>query len=676
MPKPGPLPLELMHQLVSSELGVANLPTAYLPLEDLGITSFPMTVSGKVRKDELKHAVLKHFFDKERANEEARSENANGSEIQQGVVRILASLLGQSEDTVPLDRPVHESLDSINILRLQVQVKRELHRDVAMHDILQATSIRLLSQRLRISQAPRVELQGSGDNDRNGPPSLNDMVHTHGDASRATRTRDLAVSALQKIGMRWDDVEDVMPLPSEQAEDFEAPGKLAWTVRVSFVARHATATKMHEAVESALVRWNTFRSIAVKFDATPLLVTLRASAKWYKTAISSVAELETPQDLCALAFSDNVKNSVNAKDGNPLVRFAIADIKSTGTAGVMILMNHIVFDAISWLAFRQELELLLDGKAVTEPKVPYKMFADMHYQYSTSLNAQLAVSFHTNRLRGIGILRDRCWPPQRSPGWIIGDEEDRSLSRGGLPDISPERKEIDSGGQRAGLVGITQYAHLEHLSELNALHRISTPVVFKAACALLNSHMSGSSDVLFTNTQAGRQWPFMDDAIVRHLPNPISIAGNTLTLAVNRIHINPRATVGAFLEDLETEQRHLTTHAHAPSEPIAAQLNPADAAAYRSARRQLLNWGPHTLGAGAREAQAALQTVQLEGHGDSMLVWHCGMWDAQTARLVVQWDGCQAGTAEVETWTTGFMKALRWLGDPGNWGNEVGRFEW
>ena len=666
-----------MHQLVSSELGAANLPTAYLPLEDLDMKSFPMTVSGKVRKDELKEAVLKHLAVKERANEEARSENASAqAEIQQGFVRILASFLGQSEDSVPLERPVRELLDSINVLRLQIHVKRDLHRDLAMHDILQATSIRLLSQRLGSSQAPRLELPGSGDKDRNGPPSLDDMVHTHGDASRATRTRDLTVSALQKLGMRWDDVEDVMPLPSQQAEDFETPGKLAWTVRVSFVARHASVTMMHEAVESALARWNTFRSIAVNIDATPLLVTLRASAKWYNMAISPVAELETPQDLCELAFSDNVKNSVNAKDGNPLVRFAIANIKSTGTAGVMILMNHIAFDAISLLAFRQELELLLDGKAVIESRVPYKMFADMHYQYSTSLNAQLAISFHTNRLRGIGFLRDRCWPPQRSPGWIIGDEEDRSLSRGGLLDVSPERKEIDGGGQRAGLVGITQYVRLEHLSELNALHRISTPVVFKAACALLNSHMSGSSDVLFTNTQAGRQWPFMDDAIVRHLPNPISIAGNTLTLAVNRIHINPRATVGAFLEDLETEQRHLTAHAHAPTESIAAQLNPADAAAYRSSRRQLLNWGPHTLGAAAREAQAALQMVQLEGHGDSMLVWHCGMWEAQTARLVVQWDGCQAGTAEVEGWTTGFMKALRWLGDPENWDIEVGRFEW
>ena len=675
MPEPGPPPFELMHQLVSSELGVANVPTAYLPLKDLGMTSFPMTISGKVRKDELKQAVLKYLSDKERPNDEARSENASGQvELQQGLMRILARLLGQSEDTVPLERPVHELLDSINILRLQSHVKRELNRDVAMRDILQATSIRLLSQRLRISQASRLKPRRSSD--RNGPPNPDDMVHTHGDASRAIRTRELVITALQKVGMRWDDVEDVVPLSGHQIEDFEAPGKMAGTIRASFVARHATATKMHEAVKSALAHWDTFRSIAVKFDATPLLVTMRASIKWYKTVISPVSDLEKPQDLCTLLLPENAKNTVNAKNGNPLVRFAIANIKSTGTAGVMILMNHIVFDAISWVEFRQDLQLLLDGKAVTEPRVPYKMFADMHYQYSTSLNAQLAVAFHTNRLRGIGYLRDRCWPPQRSRGWIIGDDEGRSLSRGSPLDVSSERKAIDHDGGRAGLVGITQFARLEHLSELNAVHAVSSPVVFKAACALLNSHLSGSPDVLFNNTQAGRQWPFMDEAIVRHLPNPIFIAGNTLTLVVNRIHIEPRERVNAFLKGLETEQRHLTAHAHAPIESIIAQLNPADAAAFKSSRRQLLNWGPHTFGFAAREAQAELQLAQVEGHGDAMLEWHCGMLDAQTARMTVQWDGCQAGKAEVEGWIAAFMKVLQWLGDPENWDKEVGQFEW
>ncbi len=258
----------------------------------------------------------------------------------------------------------------------------------------------------------------------------------------------------------------------------------------------------------------------MKFDTIPLFVTLRASTKWCDTVITAVADLETPQDLCRLVLPDNSKNSVNAMYRNPLIRFAIANMKSTGTAGVVILMNHLAFDAIFPAAFREELELLLDGKAVTEPRVPYRMFADIHYQNSTTLNAQLAIAFHTNRLRGIGYLRDRCWPPQRSRGWIIGDGEARSLSTEFPLDVFSRREQIYHDGGRAGLIGLTQFARLERLSELNALHSASAPAVFKAACALLNSHLSGQPDVLFINTQARRQWPFMDENVAKHLPKP------------------------------------------------------------------------------------------------------------------------------------------------------------
>jgi len=91
--------------------------------------------------------VLKYLSNKEILRDEAYPKDTNTRvKDQQGLLRIIASLLGQSEDTVALERPAHELLDSINILRLQAHVKRDLNKDVAMHDILQVTSIQLLSQ--------------------------------------------------------------------------------------------------------------------------------------------------------------------------------------------------------------------------------------------------------------------------------------------------------------------------------------------------------------------------------------------------------------------------------------------------------------------------------------------------------------------------------------------------
>lgn len=78
----------------------------------------------------------------------------------------------------------------------------------------------------------------------------------------------------------------------------------------------------------------------------------------------------------------------------------------------------------------------------------------------------------------------------------------------------------------------------------------------------------------------------------------------------------------------------------------------------------------------AREARAEFRLVRIEWHRDAMLIWHCGLLDPQTARVIVQWDGGQTGYAEAEGWITAFMKVLGWLGDPEYCDREVGRFEW
>ena len=52
---------------------------------------------------------------------------------------------------------------------------------------------------------------------------------------------------------------------------------------------------------------------------------------------------------------------------------------------------------------------------------------------------------------------------------------------------------------------IKKTADLDGIVELRSKHKISAPVLFKAACAMLNSKLSGAKEVIFSNTQAGRQ---------------------------------------------------------------------------------------------------------------------------------------------------------------------------
>ena len=196
-------------------------------------------------------------------------------------------------------------------------------------------------------------------------------------------------------------------------------------------------------------------------------------------------------------------------------------------------------------------------------------------------------------------------------------------------------------------------------------------MLFKAACALLNSHLPQTRVIVILGSQAGRQWPFLDPSIAKHLPNPITIAGNTLATVLNRIQIHSHETVGSFLARLEAEQQHLTTHAHAPTSSIASQLNPGDATAFMAGRRQLLNWNPSladTIGENGRE----LRVEQELGYTEVMLEWHCGLLEADVASVLVQWDGCQVGKVEVQEWMDGFMKALLWVASLEHWESKIG----
>ncbi|KAL8684133.1 MAG: hypothetical protein Q9224_006586 [Gallowayella concinna] len=343
----------------------------------------------------------------------------------------------------------------------------------------------------------------------------------------------------------------------------------------------------------------------------------------------------------------------------------------------MMLANHATFDAISQSAFKADLETNLchDEATVSNLHTDYKLFASALYLYSGSFPAQLSVAYHVNRLRGIGSHRESLWPPQRCPGWFIGDDTGYSFPPGGWSPLLQERSQVDGdSGGHAAMVGLRRIADLNDFAKMRSRHNISAPTLFKAACAVLNSRMSGKQEVCFTNSQAGRHWPFLDEDMAKYLPNPITIAGATLNIVINRISVDPNTSAGSLLTHLEEEQYDLTKHAHAPTAAIAAQLDPADAATFSGAWRQWLNWNPvmpSYVAPGFAEGERKMERLSIEGHMDLMLVWHCGMVGT-TAVLITQWDGAQFGMKTVEGWVDGFMEALRWLAMEENWGQKIG----
>lgn len=658
-----------MRELVTEELGSSYAPAAYLRLDDLGLDSFPMTLSGKPRKDMLKKRVLQHLQERGLGHSLNHDNAKHGEE--DVLTRVLSHLLGESADTFPRDKPIRELADSINIMRFLGVVNEETSSSLTMQDVIEASDIRDLANRSRSSHGRALPgTQALSEAMRSGPPTVSDMVHTHGDDSRVLQTRKATYGALKSLDMGWQDVEDVFPVSGISLKHLRNTRPLASTLRFSFVARTADSARCRHAIEASLKQWPILRSVSVEYDRSRrLFAVLRMESKWSKLAIIDHPDVDSPSDLCELAFSPQ-EFSVTAP--GPLLRIIIARVKSTDTAGVVLLINHAVQDAIGVSGWHEDIERLLTIQATDRPpRTPYKLFADIYYQYQTSLPAQLGLAFHVNRLMGISSSKNAIWPYQRAEDWFIGDDEaweSPNLADGHVIESgSHQRKQLDDGGWRVGYDGVTQFVHLDHLAELWSSHSISVPVLFKAACVLLNCHLTDQASAVFANSQAGRQWPFVEQDVVRYLPSPLNIAGPTFTVLMNYVSLDWNETVGTLLCRLEAEQRDLTHYTHTPMSSIVEQLSKSDGNTVIEATRQLLNWQPYWRGSVARNASSELEVVQIEGHSDRAVVWHCGMMDSNTARLLAQWDGAQLAKQDMESYVSAFLTYLEWLHKPENW---------
>ena len=292
--KAASLPMEAMREVVIQDLGQIHAPALYLQIQALGLETFPTTTSGKVRKSDLKKHVAE-YLQAERLQEDQKNKIE-----EDGLAHIFASILGQSPGSLLWDKPLEEQADSINLLRLVAHIKRDLAKDVTLRDVLGAGTLQALAKRLEkvgmVSKAVNTSLERV----RDVPPTLYDMVHTHGDESRACKTREVTAEVLQSMGMSWDqDVEDVFPVCGIASKHLANTRAYASTVRVTFVARTADVTKLDWAIRTSLKQWALFRSISVWFDQSiRLYVVLRLNSSWSKLAIINHPDVDCPQDLC------------------------------------------------------------------------------------------------------------------------------------------------------------------------------------------------------------------------------------------------------------------------------------------------------------------------------------------------------------------------------------------
>ena len=325
------------------------------------MTSFPMTTSGKVRKTELREEVLEYVSAQAMSTVQQQSELICASTTTNGaaptvslLVRTLAKLIGQPEKFIPREQPLTTIIDSINILRFQARVEKATGKVVSLDDLLGNHSISALA--VRMDELPKSKSSHVETPARQGRPTAADMVHTHGDRDCALRTQAVTGALLARHGLSWLDVEDIFPIPDLSSRGFQAKRPLAFSMRMTTIFSSYSTILLRGALEKTLRRWSMFRSLAMKFDNTALFVTVRPSEAMSQASVVILPEFESVDQLCNLRFSKADDNNVHFNSGGPLARFAITSIKSANCRGLMMLVHHAIYDAISLQAFGRDLE--------------------------------------------------------------------------------------------------------------------------------------------------------------------------------------------------------------------------------------------------------------------------------------------------------------------------------
>jgi hypothetical protein len=226
-----------MRDAVLKSMGPSFVPDQFFTIAELGLEDWPKTFSGKIQKTKLA-ALVKEYRETRRSTDEQKkiSTRERSASLEATVLHIWSSLLSLPPDQIDKDSPPELFADSISILRFRDKLKKETGRTLTLEDMVLHKTIRAQIQFLA-NQNPQQELaRPTIQDERKGPPTADDMIHTHGDPVRAAETQRLVQDVIEPFGLTWEeDVEDVMPAYDFAVVTFKPRRLVAWTFRYALV---------------------------------------------------------------------------------------------------------------------------------------------------------------------------------------------------------------------------------------------------------------------------------------------------------------------------------------------------------------------------------------------------------------------------------------------------------
>lgn len=196
---------------MANDMGTMYVPAEVVSLNQLGVTDYPRTMSGKIQKVKLASLVRKHLED-DVLETDGKSGDSDAA-LAATVKEIWARATGQDVSRIPLDAPISTFADSILIIRVRGKISMKTGKTLSMAEMNGTSTIAGQIELLKTKHVntSRPSAVAGNKRKRAEPPKMEDMVHVAKNPNRFTATKALVARTLAPHGLDWDDVEAVFP---------------------------------------------------------------------------------------------------------------------------------------------------------------------------------------------------------------------------------------------------------------------------------------------------------------------------------------------------------------------------------------------------------------------------------------------------------------------------------
>lgn len=652
---------------VVHQLGPSFRLADVLLLSELGLEQFPTTTTGKVRKGALREIVC-------RLKTEKGQSSAQSSTLSK-LVGIWQRVLGIGSESIQESTQVSRLADSLVILRVCFHIEQELDKRLTAKDLLEhetlAAQAALIDQAAN-SQSTSQPSGGSTDKSLHTPeipPRADELVFSEQEMDKIEQClAQLSLDSSRDVEAIYRPHDTMAVFVTHAARP--ASDNFRWVLRPR---GDVTIEELRNALARCLANHANLRSIVVPLEdntTTPASAhaVVKLSDAWLDGVIEQMPPVNHPDEFRGIVLD---KSRPYAGAGNPSFRAQIIPVNGSQRPGVFISVYHAVFDAISMGGFIEELDTVLSNPSARQPaKIPYAVFADMYHLHSTSAQAQASKQYQQEKLKGIENMEKYLWPRLRGPGVMGGNDQGWKYSDGtlGRPE---ERVSLDEAAGRTRGRAVHREVHVPGLATMKVQHWIEASTLVKAAVAVFNVEQTGQDRAVFSNTEAGRVWPFMEPWTSQHLPNTMNIAGSCMGRAFNIISIAPDESAGKLLERMSAEQKENTKHCHAPWQSIASEMYDKGVMLRDVALRQFVNWDSSTQ-ARSQSGYRFLERVARAATLDRGFMWNFGFVNPETLSAFISYDDVHVSGLEVEAALGRVLELLVWLADPSHWDDKLG----